>query len=82
MSRPSQSIKALLLAAAEAPPPEREIKTCWACFYPVIQTLISNGRNVFQAVEWLVQKQAIKADQQRKAYRALLALHKRKTKTP
>lgn len=76
----STSIHDLLVRAESAPPPEKKAKSLWACFYPVVSTLIRNGRNLFQAIEWLVQEKAIQPEDSRNAYRALLALHKRRNK--
>lgn len=80
MSRPSQNIAALLQAAEVAPPPARDARSCWACFYPVVSKLVANGRNITQAVAWLVEQKAISVTKSKQAYRALLAIHNRKTK--
>lgn len=80
MSRPSQSIAALLEAAETAPPPAGEARSCWACFYPVVAKLVANGRNMTQAVAWLIEQKAIPVTKRKQAYRALLAIHNRKTK--
>ena len=74
------SVASLLVKAESAPPPEREAKGSWACWYPVVSKLISNGRNVSQAVEWLQGEGVVTSKNFKQAYRALLALHKRKTK--
>lgn len=74
------TVASLLIEAQSAPPPEREAKGSWACWYPVVAELVSNGRNVTQAVEWLQSKGVVTSKNFKQAYRALLALHKRKTK--
>lgn len=74
------TVASLLVEAECAPPPEREAKSCWACYYPVVSKLVSNGRSVMQAVEWLISKKAIPASKKTNAYRALRALHVRRTK--
>lgn len=73
-------ITRLLQKASEALPPQRPSRSSWAPFYGVVDRLINNGHNVTSAVNWLVDEKAIPEEKKANAYRALLAIHQRKSK--
>ena len=74
------TIAELLKKAAESSPPQKQRRSKWAQFAPVVRELESKGHSVQSAVDWIIAEEGIEASSRNnRSLRQLFARQKPKS---